>query len=101
MMGCSNTHALGGGGLLKLSKKKINFFCPDFSSLLAMELDRGYDDDEDNAEGVSGLPCYLPALMGCRNVECFEWLNRIEEGTYGVVHRAKDKKTGDGGVCSL
>ena len=40
------------------------------------------------------LPCYLPGLMGCRNVECYEWLNRIEEGTYGVVHRAKDKKTG-------
>ena len=40
------------------------------------------------------LPLYLPALMGCRSVESYEWLNRIEEGTYGVVFRAKDKRTG-------
>ncbi|XP_056320524.1 cyclin-dependent kinase 11B isoform X2 [Danio aesculapii] len=39
------------------------------------------------------LPKYLPALQGCRNVEEFQCLNRIEEGTYGVVYRAKDKKT--------
>ena len=39
------------------------------------------------------LPCYYPALMGCRSVENYEWLNRIEEGTYGVVYRAKDKRT--------
>lgn len=40
------------------------------------------------------LPPYLPAIQGCRNVEEFSCLNRIEEGTYGVVYRAKDKKTG-------
>lgn len=40
------------------------------------------------------LPAYYPAMMGCRNVESYEWLNRIEEGTYGVVYRAKDKRTG-------
>ncbi|XP_072333932.1 cyclin-dependent kinase 11B isoform X4 [Scyliorhinus torazame] len=39
------------------------------------------------------LPQYLPALQGCRSVEEFQCLNRIEEGTYGVVYRAKDKKT--------
>lgn len=39
------------------------------------------------------LPPYLPALQGCRNVEEFHCLNRIEEGTYGVVYRAKDLKT--------
>ena len=40
------------------------------------------------------LPPYYPAIQGCRNVEEFNCLNRIEEGTYGVVYRAKDKKTG-------
>ena len=40
---------------------------------------------------------YLPALMGCRSVECYEWLNRIEEGTYGVVFRARDIRTSEGG----
>ncbi|PAA64459.1 hypothetical protein BOX15_Mlig023243g1, partial [Macrostomum lignano] len=36
---------------------------------------------------------YLPAIQGCRNVEEYHCLNRIEEGTYGVVYRACDKKT--------
>jgi len=36
---------------------------------------------------------YYPAIEGCRSVEEFSWLNRIEEGTYGVVYRAKDKRT--------
>lgn len=36
---------------------------------------------------------YFPAIEGCRSVEEFVWLNRIEEGTYGVVYRAKDRNT--------
>ncbi|XP_078492047.1 LOW QUALITY PROTEIN: uncharacterized protein LOC100184330 [Ciona intestinalis] len=44
-----------------------------------------------NADPV--LPFYLPAIQGCRSVDEFQCLNRIEEGTYGVVYRAKDKKT--------
>lgn len=38
------------------------------------------------------LPKYLPALQGCRSVDDFRHLNRIEEGTYGVVFRAEDLK---------
>ncbi|EPS69593.1 hypothetical protein M569_05173, partial [Genlisea aurea] len=34
-------------------------------------------------------------LHGCRSVDEFERLNKINEGTYGVVYRAKDKKTGE------
>jgi serine/threonine protein kinase len=30
-----------------------------------------------------------------RNVDHFEYLNRIEEGTYGVVFRARDKRTNE------
>merc|ERR1712176_1021063 len=36
---------------------------------------------------------YLPAVYGCRSVEEFEITNKIEEGTFGVVYRAKEKKT--------
>lgn len=36
---------------------------------------------------------YYAALQGCRSVEEFECLNKIEEGAYGVVFRAKDKKS--------
>ncbi|XP_046411632.1 cyclin-dependent kinase 11B isoform X1 [Neodiprion fabricii] len=39
------------------------------------------------------IPPYLPAIQGCRSVEEFQCLNRIEEGTYGVVYRARDKRT--------
>ena len=53
------------------------------------------EDEEREEEEKSILPPYLPALMGCRSVECYEWLNRIEEGTYGVVFRGKDKRTGN------
>ncbi|CAG9854486.1 unnamed protein product [Phyllotreta striolata] len=41
------------------------------------------------------LPPYYPAVQGCRSVEEFQCLNRIEEGTYGVVYRARDKRTDD------
>lgn len=34
-------------------------------------------------------------LQGCRGVDEFERLNTINEGTYGIVSRAKDKKTGE------
>ena len=36
-----------------------------------------------------------PALAGCRSVDNYEKLNRIEEGAYGVVFRARDKSTGE------
>ena len=36
-----------------------------------------------------------PPLSSARSVYCYERLNQIEEGTYGVVYRAKDKQTGD------
>jgi cell division cycle 2-like len=34
-------------------------------------------------------------LQGCRSVDEFERLNKINEGTYGVVYRARDKKSGE------
>jgi len=37
---------------------------------------------------------HLDMLRGCRSVEHFERLNHIDEGTYGVVFRARDKATG-------
>ncbi|XP_033642358.1 cyclin-dependent kinase 11B-like [Asterias rubens] len=39
------------------------------------------------------LPPYFPAVSGCRSVEEFVCLNKIEEGAYGVVYRAKEKRT--------
>ena len=38
---------------------------------------------------------YYCATQGCRSVEEFECLNKIKEGAYGVVYRAKDKKSNE------
>ena len=38
---------------------------------------------------------HFEALGCCRDVDEFEKLNRIGEGTYGTVYRARDRKTRD------
>lgn len=43
---------------------------------------------------VKSPPAY-PYLRECRHVDCYERLNHIEEGSYGIVFRARDKETGD------
>ncbi|XWS63823.1 hypothetical protein CRYUN_Cryun06bG0135100 [Craigia yunnanensis] len=62
----------------------------------------GSDTDSKNENDSRGTP--EPAapplrsvnmLQGCRSVDEFERLNKIDEGTYGVVYRARDKKTGE------
>lgn len=47
---------------------------------------------------VTGKVLSLPQheiLGACRSVSDFEKLNRIGEGTYGIVYRAKDLKSGE------
>jgi len=39
------------------------------------------------------IEMYYPALHGCRSVNVYEKLNRVEEGAYGVVYRVRDKNT--------
>jgi cell division cycle 2-like len=41
------------------------------------------------------FPLEPPAIVGCRSVDIYEKLNHIEEGSYGIVYRAKDTETGD------
>ena len=50
--------------------------------------------EEEVKEPKEELPPYYPAIQGCRSVDEFERLNKIEEGTYGVVYRAEEKRTG-------
>ncbi|KAI8888021.1 Pkinase-domain-containing protein [Backusella circina FSU 941] len=40
-------------------------------------------------------PKQLSYLAQCRHVNCYERLNHIEEGSYGIVFRARDKETGE------
>ncbi|KAI8092340.1 kinase-like domain-containing protein [Gilbertella persicaria] len=38
-------------------------------------------------------PSHYPYLRQCRHVDSYERLNHIEEGSYGIVFRARDKET--------
>ncbi|XP_047509826.1 cyclin-dependent kinase 11B isoform X1 [Pieris napi] len=69
---------------------------PDENGKTPIEEVKPTEDDESarlKEEAINSLPPYFPALQGCRSVEEFQCLNRIEEGTYGVVYRARDKTT--------
>jgi cell division cycle 2-like protein len=60
--------------------------------------DEESDDDgnyRQTPEPALPLQRSVDMLQGCRSVDEFERLNKIDEGTYGVVYRAKDKKTGE------
>jgi cell division cycle 2-like protein len=48
---------------------------------------------------ISKLPKYFPGLSGCRSVSEYNCLNKIDEGTFGIVYRAQEKRTGD--ICAL
>lgn len=59
-------------------------------------------DTDDSDEGEDSLanirtPAILegPFITPCRHVDNYEKLNRIAEGAYGVVYRARDRSTGE------
>ncbi|KAG8471231.1 hypothetical protein KFE25_009652 [Diacronema lutheri] len=45
------------------------------------------------AASFTGKP--LPVLAGCRSVDCYERLRKIDEGTYGIVWKARERATGE------
>lgn len=59
--------------------------------------------DEEQAseeEEEPEIPLPEPSMLKeCRSVELYERLNRISEGAYGVVYRAREKATGR--ICAL
>ncbi|XAR48156.1 Cyclin-dependent kinase [Bertholletia excelsa] len=66
------------------------------TNIIHSDTDSGDEDDHlDTFEPVSPPQRTVNMLQGCRSVDEFEKLNKIDEGTYGVVYRAKDKKTGE------
>lgn len=53
------------------------------------------ENDNSSPEQAHPQQRSVDMLLGCRSVDEFEKLNKINEGTYGVVYRARDKKTGE------
>ncbi|KAJ1369764.1 hypothetical protein KIN20_031319 [Parelaphostrongylus tenuis] len=51
-------------------------------------------EDEWQARLIAQLPIYYASYMGCRSVIQFDCVNRVEEGAFGVVYRAKNNRTG-------
>jgi cell division cycle 2-like protein len=77
---------------------------PKISKLEQVEpIESKQESDEESEEGSSEIwieqfqieTYKYPRIKGCRTVDSFQKLNRVEEGTYGVVYRAKDKDSGD------
>ncbi|XP_023541532.1 cyclin-dependent kinase G-2-like isoform X1 [Cucurbita pepo subsp. pepo] len=68
------------------------------SDTSSSRLDNDSEDETESPEEaeLSGPPPRnVNMLQGCRSVDEFERLNKIDEGTYGVVYRARDKKSGE------
>ncbi|CAN8251789.1 unnamed protein product [Cochlearia groenlandica] len=50
-------------------------------------------DELENEEPASSAPGGMNMLLGSRSVNDFQKLNKINEGTYGIVYKARDEKT--------
>ncbi|KAF5792937.1 putative protein-serine/threonine kinase CMGC-CDK-PITSLRE family [Helianthus annuus] len=55
----------------------------------------GYLSSESDDENETSLCTGSGIWPSCRHVTEYERLGKINEGTYGVVHKARDKKTGE------
>ena len=34
-------------------------------------------------------------MKGCRSINCFKPISKVDEGSYGIVHKAMDWETGE------
>ncbi|MBW0495359.1 hypothetical protein O181_035074, partial [Austropuccinia psidii MF-1] len=81
-----------------LSKSKALAVEPDPSTTESSTLARAPIPQKFQSSNISRskqLRDLHPTIQGCRSVYCFEKLNHIEEGSYGVVFRAREKETGE------
>ncbi|WVZ12036.1 hypothetical protein V8G54_016566 [Vigna mungo] len=51
--------------------------------------------DSEESDGLMQVQRNINMLHSCRSVCEFEMIKKINEGTYGVVYKARDKKTGE------
>ncbi|KAM7272734.1 hypothetical protein ACFE04_027397 [Oxalis oulophora] len=90
-----------GTDFTRTSLEKINTRDDEYSEEFLdddlMDTDKKDDQtpDVDQVESEDEEPSHrnLNMLDGCRSVSEFEKLNKISEGSYGIVYRARDKKT--------
>lgn len=64
-------------------------------SVAAFQHDEEMDDSRvDNTGASTTESSYNPLFYGCRSVDEYQRVNFIDQGTYGMVYRAKCRKTG-------
>ncbi|XVE54516.1 hypothetical protein DITRI_Ditri03aG0088300 [Diplodiscus trichospermus] len=72
---------------------------PKLDSDAVVDIDKMHDEnaivDQSDLDVEEPTGRSMNMLLGCRSVFEYEKLNKISEGTYGIVYRAKDKKTGE------
>ncbi|KAF9423437.1 hypothetical protein HW555_001246 [Spodoptera exigua] len=51
--------------------------------------------EEDNQDITDSKSPFHSEFQDCRSIDEFQYLNKIDEGAFGVVHRAKDRQTGE------
>ncbi|KAI9108804.1 hypothetical protein K1719_020109 [Acacia pycnantha] len=90
----------------------VDCFCPsskeDFDSVEKLFVDNMDEDEEHSGSSYVSHPSSNPedgglvamqrntnGIQSCRSVSEFEMIKKINEGTYGIVYKAKDKKTGE------
>lgn len=85
----------------KMAAKK-RLVKPSSEEIKQIEVENKEDEEKPSEPMTPPLPAQAPEIImhycasqGCRSVEEFECLNKIEEGAYGVVYRAKDKRSGE------
>ncbi|KAJ2860554.1 hypothetical protein GGI22_002684 [Coemansia erecta] len=83
-------------------KKKKRTATPAPAKQEAQESDIDEPHSRSSSKGVEEiLPTHMHSdtlehLASCRPIDqCYERLNKIEEGTYGIVYRARDLRTGE------
>ncbi|KAI4383599.1 hypothetical protein MLD38_009415 [Melastoma candidum] len=85
-------HDLDGNDYMEIDVDRDNYMRGDGALDTDSEEDRT---SERTPEPASPPRRTVNMFLGCRSVDEFERLNKIDEGTYGVVFRARDKKTGE------
>lgn len=91
---------LGSDSEVRVHSSKDEYFGNELEDNDVMAFDKTLDEDTgvdqlEDEEPVVSMQRSMNMLQGCRSVFDFERLNKISEGTYGIVYRARDKKSGE------
>ena len=88
---CTNVADGDAGGVVSTTTKAANEV---EDAAAGADDDDNHDDDTAAAATLPGWEAHDSLLLGCRSVENYERLNHIDEGTYGIVSRARCLRTG-------